>query len=268
MASSSCGHWDVEKSSKKPRKQDADDLLDALPASPIFGTGTSLPRASPFFEPNSLEAHPVDSPLRSPLGESPHGAGSPDAASPPLHPDPDHLGGGGGGGVADAAKAFTELRVRVAPDAVPPLPSTSQDAAAPHSPKKRKAAGSLREESSFATGGDDRAAAGGDAVESQPRGPLGQLLAQFGRIELNRDLLEAIKRTESQTGLATRDTRREAAREAFAAAVAAAGELLQDHLALLEAEEADRGEGGEGPSASALLQAYAMHTVTVFAAEG
>jgi hypothetical protein len=35
---------------------------------------------------------------------------------------------------------------------------------------------------------------------SQARGQLGQLLFEFSQIELNRDLLEAIKRTESKTG--------------------------------------------------------------------
>ena len=36
---------------------------------------------------------------------------------------------------------------------------------------------------------------------SQARGQLGQLLFEFSQIELNRDLLEAIKRTESKTGV-------------------------------------------------------------------
>ena len=36
---------------------------------------------------------------------------------------------------------------------------------------------------------------------SQARGMLGQLLFEFGQLELNRDLLEAIKRTESRTGV-------------------------------------------------------------------
>lgn len=35
---------------------------------------------------------------------------------------------------------------------------------------------------------------------SQARGQLGQLLFEFSQIELNRDLLDAIKRTESKTG--------------------------------------------------------------------
>ena len=35
---------------------------------------------------------------------------------------------------------------------------------------------------------------------SQARGQLGQLLYEFSQIELNRDLLEAIRRTESKTG--------------------------------------------------------------------
>ncbi len=35
---------------------------------------------------------------------------------------------------------------------------------------------------------------------SQARGMLGQLLFEFGQLELNKDLLEAIKRTESRTG--------------------------------------------------------------------
>lgn len=37
---------------------------------------------------------------------------------------------------------------------------------------------------------------------SQARGMLGQLLFEFGQLELNKDLLEAIKRTESRTGAA------------------------------------------------------------------
>jgi hypothetical protein len=68
---------------------------------------------------------------------------------------------------------------------------------------------------------------------SQARGQLGQLLFEFSQIELNRDLLEAIKRTESKTGRTTGSRSSGPGRlnrAAFELAVADAEDLLQSQL--------------------------------------
>jgi len=74
--SSSRRHWDVAKSSKKPRKQEADDIAGDFSSSPIlqseFPEGAlpsadagalpstaDSPRLSPFAEPNQESTDPV-----------------------------------------------------------------------------------------------------------------------------------------------------------------------------------------------------------------
>ena len=80
-----------------------------------------------------------------------------------------------------------------------PAHSGNDRAGGPPSPKKRKATSNLDKEFILK---DDKVKRITDAQGdiSEARGMLGQLLFEFSQIELNRDLLEAIKRTESKTG--------------------------------------------------------------------
>jgi hypothetical protein len=146
--------------------------------------------------------------------------------------------------VTDAAKAFRELRVRPGRAASPargggggePRERVERERGGglperPPSPKKRKASYNIDKEFILK---DDKVKRNTDTQGdiSQARGQLGQLLFEFSQIELNRDLLEAIKRTESKTG---RSSGRPPApgrldRAAFELAVADATELLQAQL--------------------------------------
>eukprot|EP00887_Chlorella_sp_A99_P000055 scaffold16.g55.t1 len=158
--------------------------------------------------------------------------------------------------VTDAAKAFRELRVR-------PAHSGSDRGAADRAPpspqKKRKATSGLDKEFILK---DDKVKRATDAQGdiAAARGPLGQLLFEFSQIELNRDLLEAIKRTESKTGRLGRAASSSALdRPAFEAVVAEACELLQAHLATVEAHTES------GTRRGAILRSYAA--IAAFADE-
>lgn len=198
--------------------------------------------------------------------------------------------------VAEAARAFTSLRVHIPDSQQPGAPASPADLpgavpSQPHSPKKRKAAGSLHhEESSMVSGSDagnggsdgegelgvGREGSDGPGQAPLAGGTMGDLLHQFGQIELNRDLLEAIKRTESQTGAPRQWYDREVDRAAFDAAVSAAQAVLLQQLGELETElTGGKGGGSEeerrniaADSVSELLQVYALPTIAVFAAEG
>jgi len=205
----------------------------------------------------------------------------------------------------------------------PPHPDEQQQ---PNSPKKRKAATSLsfqRGESSISmvtsgSGDNNNSHLGefseeegklGVAVHHKHRGPIGQLLHQFGQIELNRDLLEAIKRSESHTAGAKVGGQEqhqlkwvEDDRVGFDAAVCAARRVFANTLDEIEIEIEAKGEGvcpgtddggggrgggrtsgggtasGNGTAgavhgecrtgAGALVQAYALHIISLFAQEG
>ncbi len=157
-----------------------------------------------------------------------------------------------------STEAFNQLRVRTA------LERTENDDASPSisgadhppSPKKRKAAGSLQEDSSTQqrSGNDQQ-----DISKPIPNGPEEELLQVFEQIQLNKDFYDAIARTESCAGeaLPQKNTRTNAEIAAFQAAVKAAKAVLRDQVKDL----AERGQ----EASPAFLQAYALNVMSVFA---
>jgi hypothetical protein len=156
-------------------------------------------------------------------------------------------------------EAFNQLRVRTA------LERTAEDDASPSisgaghppSPKKRKAAGSLQEESSMqARSGNDQQ----DTSKAVAPGTEEELLQVFEQIELNKDFYDAIARTESCAGEAPqKNTRADAEIAAFQAAVDAAKTVLREQVKELE-------EKGQEAS-PAFFQAYASNVMALFASE-
>ena len=136
-------------------------------------------------------------------------------------------------------------------------PSLSGTAGQPPSPKKRKAAGSLREDSSTQKhSGNDQ-----EDTLASPGGPVGELLQEFGQIQLNKDFYDAIAQTESFAGEAPHAaTRADVDRAAFEAAVVAATAMLRTQVNLMMEE------GQE--ATPAFLQAYALNAISVFATQG
>jgi hypothetical protein len=230
------GRWEVGKSAKKPRNN------------PTFlaDLGTQ-----------SLLGYPqLDAP---PLGHRPtdqdaivNDAAAAVAVTATTYPDAQHEGAVHHRKI-DAHATTLQLR--------PPRPLLllhprqldrfdTDPTSSPPSPKKRKASASLRAESSMQRSASDdlahRSTAANVTSATEPSSPTSRpfadMLQQFGQIELNRDILESIKRTESATGLSKRDTSaKDAARAAFDAAVTAAKELVSAQI-----ENAGRGLGGGG----------------------
>ncbi|PSC72587.1 hypothetical protein C2E20_4122 [Micractinium conductrix] len=173
--------------------------------------------------------------------------------------------------VTDAAKAFRELRVRPGRTGSGPVDGEGGGRGGagaaplerPSSPKKRKASYNIDKEFILK---DDKVKRNADTQGdiSQARGQLGQLLFEFSQIELNRDLLDAIKRTESKTGRSggrapVPHSRLD--RAAFEVAVADAAELLQAQLNSVEAHCEDAALRG------AILRTYAVQAIAAFADE-
>ena len=159
----------------------------------------------------------------------------------------------------DTANAFNQLRVRTALErnAEETSPSIS-GADHPPSPKKRKAAGSLQEDSlsTQQRSGNDQ-----QDTAAAPSGPVGEIIQVFGQIELNKDFYEAIARTESCAGEAPKsNTRAEVDRAAFQAAVQAATTVLRNQVKDL----ADKGQ----EASPEFLQAYALNAINIFANQG
>lgn len=168
---------------------------------------------------------------------------------------------------AETQKAFDRLRVKNA-DAVHGdnnrrAAIIMDEGLSPHSPKKRKARASVRDEpcaltfedfkdisdgSSLELGsnaGDDHAESPAEQCQQQDKvgitrkhlrnesdqSTLKDLLVQFGHIELNKDFYESIKRTESRTDLPEPSSDvREVDRQAFNSALSRVKHLLQDEL--------------------------------------
>lgn len=157
---------------------------------------------------------------------------------------------------AETARAFDQLQVRSAPHASLAASPSDSGADQPPSPKKRKAAGSLRQDSSTQRSGNDQE----DTLASQS-GPVGELLQEFGQIQLNKDFYDAIARTESCAGKAPlSSTRADVDRAAFEAAVGAATAVLRTQVKAM-AEEGEE-------ASPAFLQAYALNAISIFATQG